>query len=64
MYEDYFKVMFVAEFAEIATNNSIRAQVNDSDLICNILLSLPKIYETISRVIKNTSNITFMENCL
>lgn len=37
------------------------AKINDNDLVCNILLSLPKLYETITTVIENTPNLTYSD---
>lgn len=51
---------FILQFEEVTRKLKCSgAKISDEDLICNILLSLPKSYETIVTVIENTPNMTF-----
>lgn len=51
---------FIQEFEEVVRQlKATETEVSDQDLICNILLSLPKSYETLVTVIENMPGLTF-----
>lgn len=48
---------FLAQFDEIIRQlKSTGAEIKESDLICNLLLAMPKSFETIIAIIENTPN--------
>lgn len=51
---------FISDFDEIVRQlKSAGEEIKDQDLICNLLLSLPKSYETMVTVIENIPNVTY-----
>lgn len=51
---------FILEFEEITRQlKAAGSKIAEEDLVCNILLSLPKSYEAVVTVLENIPNITF-----
>lgn len=52
--------IFLKEFEEVIKQlKEYGNEMSNEDLVCNILLGLPKLYETVVTVIENIPDITF-----